>query len=820
MDLVKVKQLRGTLTLHFAVISWLTAMLVATGSGSIFLPVFIFLVSVAAYVFVERLEWFALGRVASYIAMLTATVVALTCYVYSALTDSESGQLMAVAGLLVYPEAVLFLQRKNLRIFEQLAVFLLLEMIVAALVNDNILFGVLLVPIMMLWVSSLFLFSRYATLVSVDPTIETPTPKMAELLFKRFVKTVLGENKQASSVSSTFIASDNVARSSRLRRLMQSLPIGIGALVFAGLFFYLLPRTSPAGFQSGIGGDRSVGLPDSLTFGGVGRLLTNRANVMKVTLRNSQTGKPFKPTSAPYLRSKIFDEYIPRREARRNSFFSKGEWRSSSTLYPTRLRKEDRPSWLSAFPRDPVEIEFDVIRKYATAMYSVPPYYLPVKEQMLDRIFHDRKLMVLSPLDNNARIPQGKSLVYRIDSAAFRNNAQSPVTPALYSSHRDGTDRRYFDGNLLRNFSDMQGVEQFRKDVLRTYSVDENNRFRVARTFERHFVESNEFTYSLELQPSTNRDLDPIEDFLINQRAGHCQFFAAGMVALMRTQGIHSRIVVGYHPKEFNTIGEYFSVRQSDAHAWVEGFFSHEDLVGTEYEKWLTDSEAYWVRFDPTPGSFEQDGGIIEQQGQTLDYVQKVWKDYVSEGQKLEGENSIYAPVAENSENAYEELIASFNQVRENIRQGRWWDLRGVGFAWPMALAIVGIGIVSIAIWRIIVILPRIAPRLAIRLGFSNNDIKIRHSFYARCLTLLESLGVKRPASETPLEFTRSASELMRNSGQVAEQPLDYLTALYYHLRFGSKKELSPEERSSINANLQSIEQAVAATRNTSARPR
>lgn len=819
MDLAKVKQLRGTLTLHFAVISWLTAMLVATGSGSIFLPVFIFLVSVAAYVFVERLEWFSLGRITSYIAMLAATSVALACYVYSALTDSESGQLMAVAGLLVYPEAVLFLQRKNLRVFEQLAVFLLLEMIVAALVNDNLLFGVLLIPIMMLWVSSLFLFSRYATLVSVDPTIETPTPKMAELLFKRFVKTVLGESKQASAVSSTFIASDNVVRSSRLRRLMQSLPIGIGALVFAGLFFYLLPRTSPAGFQSGIGGDRSVGLPDRLTFGGIGRILTNRTEVMKVTLKNSLTGKPFKPTAAPYLRSKIFDEYTSRGSDRRSSFFSRGEWRFSSTLYPTRLRKEDRPSWLSIFPRDPVEIEFDVIRKYASAMYSVPPYYLPLKEQMLDRIFHDRKLMVLAPLDNTARIPQGKSLVYRIESAAFRNEVQSPVTPAKYSSNRDGSNKRFYDGNLTRNFTEMQGVEQFRRDLLHRYSIEESQLFLAARTFEQHLSNSGEFTYSLDLQPATNRDLDPIEDFLINQRAGHCQFYAASLVALLRNQGIPSRIVVGYHPKEFNAIGNYFSVRQSDAHAWVEALFRHEELVGTEYEEWLTDSESYWVRFDPTPGSFVEDGGIVEQQGQALDYVQKVWKDYVSEGQKLEGENSLYAPVAENSENAYEELIASFNQVRENIRQGRWWDLRGVGFAWPMALTIVGIGIVSIATWRVIVILPRIAPRLAVRLGFSNKDIKIRHSFYARCLALLESLGVKRPVSETPQEFTRAASHLLRSSGQVADQPLDYLTALYYHLRFGSKQELSPDEISSINTNLHSIEQAVAATKNRSTRP-
>ena len=45
MDLAAVKNLRRALTLHFAIIAWLTAMLVATGSGSFFLPVFIFFVA-------------------------------------------------------------------------------------------------------------------------------------------------------------------------------------------------------------------------------------------------------------------------------------------------------------------------------------------------------------------------------------------------------------------------------------------------------------------------------------------------------------------------------------------------------------------------------------------------------------------------------------------------------------------------------------------------------------------------------------------------------------------------------------------------------
>ncbi|MCA9160836.1 MAG: hypothetical protein KDA72_21040, partial [Planctomycetales bacterium] len=114
MELDVLKSLRCSLTLHFAVIAWLTATLVATGSGSYFLPVLIFCVSITAYIFVDRLEWFELGRIGSYVGMLAATAFSVGSYLYSAFSiQSESGQLAAIAGLLVYPEAVLFLQRKS-----------------------------------------------------------------------------------------------------------------------------------------------------------------------------------------------------------------------------------------------------------------------------------------------------------------------------------------------------------------------------------------------------------------------------------------------------------------------------------------------------------------------------------------------------------------------------------------------------------------------------------------------------------------------------------------------------------------------------------
>ena len=77
-----------------------------------------------------------------------------------------------------------------------------------------------------------------------------------------------------------------------------------------------------------------------------------------------------------------------------------------------------------------------------------------------------------------------------------------------------------------------------------------------------------------------------IEDFLLRERRGHCEYFAAGMVVLLTGLDIPSRIVGGFYGGQINPFTGYIVMRRSDAHAWVEVF------DGTR-----------WVTFDPTPPS-------------------------------------------------------------------------------------------------------------------------------------------------------------------------------------------------------------------------
>ena len=81
---------------------------------------------------------------------------------------------------------------------------------------------------------------------------------------------------------------------------------------------------------------------------------------------------------------------------------------------------------------------------------------------------------------------------------------------------------------------------------------------------------------------------DPVADFLFNVKAGHCEYFATAMAVMLRTRGVVARVVNGFLPGEYNEAAGAYTVRQSDAHSWVEVYFPE---------------TRSWVTFDPTPSA-------------------------------------------------------------------------------------------------------------------------------------------------------------------------------------------------------------------------
>lgn len=75
------------------------------------------------------------------------------------------------------------------------------------------------------------------------------------------------------------------------------------------------------------------------------------------------------------------------------------------------------------------------------------------------------------------------------------------------------------------------------------------------------------FAYTLRPSPVGS---DIVDDFLFGTRNGFCIHYAGAMTFVLRAAGIPARVVAGYQGGEVNPAGDYLSVRQFDAHAWVE----------------------------------------------------------------------------------------------------------------------------------------------------------------------------------------------------------------------------------------------------------
>ena len=96
-----------------------------------------------------------------------------------------------------------------------------------------------------------------------------------------------------------------------------------------------------------------------------------------------------------------------------------------------------------------------------------------------------------------------------------------------------------------------------------------------------HWFREEKFFYTLR-PPLLGKNV--VDEFLFDTRRGFCEHFAGSFALLMRAAGVPARIVTGYQGGEYNKVGNYLIVRQSDAHAWTE--------------VWIEGKG--WLRVDPT----------------------------------------------------------------------------------------------------------------------------------------------------------------------------------------------------------------------------
>ena len=90
-----------------------------------------------------------------------------------------------------------------------------------------------------------------------------------------------------------------------------------------------------------------------------------------------------------------------------------------------------------------------------------------------------------------------------------------------------------------------------------------------------------DFTYDTTISlPETNA----LDSFFFDAKMGFCSYFATSLATLLRAGGLQAHVVTGYLGGTWNSFGNYWLVKQSDAHAWVE----------------VRKDDGSWQRLDPT----------------------------------------------------------------------------------------------------------------------------------------------------------------------------------------------------------------------------
>jgi transglutaminase-like putative cysteine protease len=284
------------------------------------------------------------------------------------------------------------------------------------------------------------------------------------------------------------------------------------------------------------------------------------------------------------------------------------------------------------------------------------------------------------------------------------------------------------------------------------------------------------FGYTLDLTNiGSLENRDPMAAFLTDFRKGHCEYFAGAMTLMCQSLGIPARFVVGFRcePEDFNSIGDYYVVKQSDAHAWCEVFTGKN-----------------WETFDPTSGR-GTDGSVahpyFSDMKKFFDYLEFKWA------------NSVVAYDTANRRNLIDTL--NFQMTRSAVNgsgQISEWltrfqaklDYFQKNIASPTVLTCVIAGMITLSIVFVSVFLlerfrlHRRARRIGIELLSTPDQYRLARQlgFYDDVLKILARHHIERPRHLTPLEFSRSLSFLPA----AVYRDIFRLTELFYRIRYGN----------------------------------
>jgi transglutaminase-like putative cysteine protease len=498
------------------------------------------------------------------------------------------------------------------------------------------------------------------------------------------------------------------------------------SLVLAIAIFLVLPRVRSGALAApGLIASPQAGFSDRIALGDLGRIRQDPTVVLRVeTLRGTPP-----PREDAYWRGLAFDHFDgrhwsvtpPRRLllSRATDLGMRLPAGPPGARVVQRLLREPVAAGVLFSPGAPVRIEGSFGRLEADPNGGL---YAPESE-------HDRAAYALE-----AEVGQPERAALREDHAV------PPPGP---------------EGGRYLALPELS--EEITALALRIVAGADTDADRIA-ALERHLRETGRYAD----RPPPERPGDPrspIEAFLLEDTAGHCEYFASGMVVLARSLGFPARLVNGFAGGAENPLGGFVEVTRSDAHAWVEVHFER----------------AGWVRYDPTPTDARLRAGalgVLAQLRGIGSALEHWWYQHVVEFDRSHQMRALRDGWLAWQQWRNERRTAAAAGAARPAAERRRLD---TGPLVPLGIGAAAAGALSFAWWR------WRRPRLrGARLP----------AFYGEALRLLERhRGLVRAPAVPAREFARSAS---RQVPPAAAAAFWTLTEDYLATRFGGRRPAAP----------------------------
>jgi hypothetical protein len=299
--------------------------------------------------------------------------------------------------------------------------------------------------------------------------------------------------------------------------------------------------------------------------------------------------------------------------------------------------------------------------------------------------------------------------------------------------------------------------------------------------------------------------LDPVIDFLVRRKQGHCEYFASALALLLRSIDIQARVVNGFKGGDWNELTSTINVRQKHAHSWVEAYLGLRRDGVNRVPRWIT--------LDATPPNERQQsiakiGGIAGAFRPLTDLTRHIWVFYVI-GYNGERQNRLI----------YQPMLTLIKEARDRyVSMGLWlrrWFGRLFHFRDFNAFTSLRGFVVSFIVLFVTLVpaffLFRIVRRLLRWLRGSSLDPTSRTAgiiFYRRLAQMLADYDLQRTPAETQGEFAARAQKFLSGRGPITDPVADVpqqVVKAFYRVRFGHL-ELEQASLQELDAQLDALE--------------